>query len=442
MDGPNTNFKFFKELQKCTTENPEDPEILTIGSCGLHALNVAFKTGAKASSWSIIEFFRSFYYVFKDSPARRAWYVSLTECTIFPQKFCSVRWLENSSVASRALEMLPRLPKFIEGLEKEKAASNSKTYNVVKEALEDKLLAAKICFFQIIAGEFEGFLREYQTDIPLIPFIFSDLTMLIKGLMERFIQKKVLKNERDVLAVDIENPENLVPAKNVDIGIATNSMIKKSKATDHEILLFRKECTKFLISCVLKLQERSPLNYALTKAVSCFDPTIAINESIFSMRLNKLLLILIEKKWVTSLEAETVKKQLRDILRRPSVIEKCKGYKRYGTEKERIDSFWFEALSSESLQEAQKILKLVMILSHGNSNVERGFSVNSDCLWENMREDSVIARRRIYDHVTQIGGLSKFQITRQMIQHVKNARVKHAEAQEAQKKKIKIEKQF
>ncbi|GBO33001.1 hypothetical protein AVEN_175508-1 [Araneus ventricosus] len=69
MDGPNANFKFFKELTSCIKEGPEDPEILNMGSCGLHSVNLAFKTGAKCTNWKIFDFMRALYYVFKNSLA-------------------------------------------------------------------------------------------------------------------------------------------------------------------------------------------------------------------------------------------------------------------------------------------------------------------------------------------------------------------------------------
>lgn len=44
------------------------------------------------------------------------------------------------------------------------------------------------------------------------------------------------------------------------------------------------------------------------------------------------------------------------------------------------------------------VIKVIMILSHGN-NIERSFSVNKEkaCLWDNMKDEIVAARRIIYD---------------------------------------------
>lgn len=91
MDGPKVNKKFFRELSCLIKETPEDPEILNLGSCGLHAINVAFKTGVKCTGWNIMEFNRALYYLFRDSPARRSLYISYTNSNLFLHKFCSVR---------------------------------------------------------------------------------------------------------------------------------------------------------------------------------------------------------------------------------------------------------------------------------------------------------------------------------------------------------------
>lgn len=53
MDGPNVNKKLFKVIQS---------ELK--GSCGLHAVNGAFKAGAVDIKWNIIEFLRALYYLF------------------------------------------------------------------------------------------------------------------------------------------------------------------------------------------------------------------------------------------------------------------------------------------------------------------------------------------------------------------------------------------
>ncbi|GBN39121.1 hypothetical protein AVEN_39206-1 [Araneus ventricosus] len=133
MDGPNLNKKLFKDLQAQIKEQPSDPEILYIGSCGLHAINVAFKAGSVVTQWKILEFHRALYYLFSKSPARRSLYSFYSGSTLFPKKFCAIRWLENSDVANRALDMLlPHLKSYVDGVEKNKEAACCNSYNLIK----------------------------------------------------------------------------------------------------------------------------------------------------------------------------------------------------------------------------------------------------------------------------------------------------------------------
>lgn len=433
MDGPNVNLKFFRELSADLKEMSEDPEILNIGSCGLHSVNLSFKTGAKSTNWEIFDFIRAVYYLFKDSPARRALYTYYTNSQEFPKKFCSVRWLENSSVAERCLNILPNIKIFVDKVEKDGNAPSSQSYILIKKLIRDPLLPAKLAFFNSVASEFEIFLREYQTDVPLIPFLFEDLCNLMLRVMKRFIQKDNLK--RNPMQIDVEKVSEYVPCNKVDVGISALCHIRKAKVSDGQLNMFYKDCQKFLASCIKKLQERSPLTYELTRAVSCFNPTVTVNQALFEKRLTKLLLILCEKNWLTSIQADRAKSQFQEVCFEANNLAKFKSYNKT----HRIDQFWFNILScaTRPCNDAVIVLKMIMLLSHGNSNVERGFSVNKDCLWDNMKEETVVARRIIYDAIQAHGNLNSFQVTKQMILSVRNSRSKYEEEREKKNKQEK-----
>ena len=86
--------KFHDLLQKHIFEAGEDAStLITFGSCGLHVVYNAFKTGAQASEWNVEEVLSSFYWLFVDSPARKD-FTEITRNSVFPLKFCEHRWLE------------------------------------------------------------------------------------------------------------------------------------------------------------------------------------------------------------------------------------------------------------------------------------------------------------------------------------------------------------
>ena len=54
IDGPLTNWKLLEELVKDRAiSDPEIPQLINVGSCGLHIVHGAFKTGATAKGWHI-----------------------------------------------------------------------------------------------------------------------------------------------------------------------------------------------------------------------------------------------------------------------------------------------------------------------------------------------------------------------------------------------------
>ena len=50
MDGPNVNWKLLDYFMSEMAENPSNPKVLNIGSCGLHVIHGAFKAGFRESN--------------------------------------------------------------------------------------------------------------------------------------------------------------------------------------------------------------------------------------------------------------------------------------------------------------------------------------------------------------------------------------------------------
>ena len=68
MDGPSINMRFYSELA------------IDVGSCGLHIIHGAFKTGVECIDWLIKNTLKESFQVLHDTPARRSDYISVTEC--------------------------------------------------------------------------------------------------------------------------------------------------------------------------------------------------------------------------------------------------------------------------------------------------------------------------------------------------------------------------
>ena len=75
-------------------EHADLPKLLNVGSCRLHVVHAALCSGCQATDWKIEGLFRTLWYLFRDSPARRDDYTTATGSTVFPLKFCATSWVK------------------------------------------------------------------------------------------------------------------------------------------------------------------------------------------------------------------------------------------------------------------------------------------------------------------------------------------------------------
>lgn len=132
--------------------------------------------------------------------------------------------MENAEVAERALEMIPFLRKFVQKAADQKTKPTSASYKIVEEFVQDPLLGLKLAFFKTLACDVEPFLREFQSDWPLIPFLHSALNSLLQTIMERFVKSECVKSN-----IDFMNEENLLKYSEIEIGFETNRKFKNGK---------------------------------------------------------------------------------------------------------------------------------------------------------------------------------------------------------------------
>ena len=208
MDGPNVNWKVFSLAQQ-NIEKQTGRKMLNVGSCGLHTLHNAFRAGCASTDRELGDALSSLKWLFKDVPAHREDYTEVTGSTSFPLDFCSHRWLENVEVAERALEILPSLKTYISAAKTKKVTEPcTKSFKKAEMIVHDDLFPAKLNFFLMVAREITPFLKLYQTDKPMLPFMCNDLTAMLKSLMEKFVKLSVMKNATNpvkLLKVDHED---------------------------------------------------------------------------------------------------------------------------------------------------------------------------------------------------------------------------------------------
>ena len=270
MDGPNINWKMLDLIVEDRNSNETYPNLLDVGSCSLHVVHGAFRTGMKQTGCRINLLLKSLYSHLHETPARKEDYTKMTGSEVFPLQFCGHRWLENKRVAERAVEIWPSLTTYItEILKKPKSqVPTSSSFSTVKSAVLNKLTTAKLEFFMSIAAAMKPYLQAFQSDGPLLlPFITSEPETLLQTLMGKFMKRVVLEGANSAYKIAklnvLDSATHVAPSE-VDIGFAAKTTLEKvykeKKISELQVLEFRKECESMLATTAAKIQERSPLN--------------------------------------------------------------------------------------------------------------------------------------------------------------------------------------
>lgn len=99
----------------------------------------------------------------------------------------------------------------------------------------------------------------------------------------------------------------------------------------------------------------------------------------------------------------------------------------FSATKERLDTFFFQLIGDRIDYGALwKVVKMVLVLTHGQSEVEWGFSTNKDILANNMGEDTVVAFKQVHDGIKSIEcDISDMDLSKELIHSVKQARMRY-----------------
>lgn len=90
----------------------------------------------------------------------------------------------------------------------------------------------------------------------------------------------------------------------------------------------------------------------------------------------------------------------------------------------RLDPYLQERMS-HPYPAAWDFCQRLLLLSHGQASVERGFSINKEVENENMKEEAIVTNRLICDYVELHGGVTKVPLTKELLTCVGAARSRY-----------------
>lgn len=431
MDGPNVNWKVFKDLSAELQEN-EGKSLLNIGSCGLHTLHNSFKDGACESGWDLANLLKSLYYLFQDSPARREDFKLVTDCSLLPLKFCGHRWLENVPAAERAIQIWPSIKKYITAVKKGEVHEPTCTsFKSLAKHDQDRLLIAKLHSFIYVAKIFRPFLTRFQKDEPLAPFLAKELFLVVKRLCSLVLNENYLEGWKK--PSDVTNPKDIEvkhykSRSKIEIGHQAETILceEKKHVSELQIMSFKMDFMKFVKQCVTKIINKSPLRFPFANDISCLDPNLMKSDSGEATSLFKKVVKHLNKHgWLDGDAVDEAIFQFNSFKQKLSLIPFSGA--------QRLDEYFNENVDFSEMSHLKKVLNIILVLSHGNSEVERGFSVNKEVTVENLMEESLVSRRIICQYVAgkNVGELT---IPKEMLVSGSRAWRRYLEALEEKKK--------
>ena len=147
-------------------------------------------------------------------------------------------------------------------------------------------------------------------------------------------------------------------------------------------------------------------------------------------RFNCLVLSLHGEHWISIVAAEKAEKQYKSLIKNSDFLSEAK---KFNINDDRVDNFYSKIFDSSNTIDLENVVKLILILSHGNARVEAGFSINADILSPNMLEESIITQRIVFEAVSKVGGPTKVIIDRELLKLVEDSHRQYAAAQELKK---------
>ena len=94
----------------------------------------------------------------------------------------------------------------------------------------------------------------------------------------------------------------------------------------------------------------------------------------------------------------------------------------------RIDTLFYKIMFGKvEFSFAWDFIVQLLLLSHGQAAVERGFSINKHASFTNQHEDSLVARRVVKDYVNYVGGIEKVGVSEPLNRAVMGAGVRYKE---------------
>lgn len=184
--------------------------------------------------------------------------------------------------------------------------------------------------------------------------------------------------------------------------------------------------------------EKSPLKFSLARNMASLDPremgTAAKETNV--KKFKAVLTSMNEANRVADSEVDELLQQYSKFID-DTFVPHASEYSSFDVSTARLDVQLSNTMANNpSLCKFWTCVKSLLLLSHGQASVERGFSVNKQVEIDNLTEDTFVVKRLICDHVTSVGEFKNIDNSNKaLLLAASSARRKYQDYLEAERKK-------
>jgi hypothetical protein len=236
-----------------------------------------------------------------------------------------------------------------------------------------------------------------------------------------------------LLQIDVKDTKGHLDLKQVNPGFVSEKIVKKllanKKISERDIIEFQHGCKNFMVAVVAHLLEKCPIVYKLVRNMVCLDPSfIALQPNAACNKFKHVVNSLVEAKRLECDAVDSVRETFNNFVKKVKDLPEFTNFDRKTT---KVDQFLFE--KCQDYPELWRVIKGLLLLSHGQAAIERGFSVNKRVIRENQTQECLISLRIVKDHLAHVGGLSKLNVGDELLTYCSSARTRYVQFLEQQK---------
>ena len=211
-----------------------------------------------------------------------------------------------------------------------------------------------------------------------MPFMTEMLASIIRRLMKIFLLRSVVNNvviSHQLTKLDITK-KGFLPQFAGKLPVASKALLSILEISSSKRIKLIDQYVSMVKTIVLKLLEINPLKYLFVRCSSCLVPRSIVNESeSFNLQFNKVADKLFKHQQLNN-EADEAKLQFEEFVT-IYVPRHSDKFNSFNVSMQCLDKFYGEFFhKNQQYKSMWKAFIFIFTLSHGQSQVERVFSIN------------------------------------------------------------------